>query len=234
MGVSSRPHRRIIIDMRQPSLFTRSQLAEMRDRTAARNYSPAADEFRRDHERRRAYGLARRHAQRLRHARCRRADASDTDTPTPSNTPPDSPAAGGGASPEGAADCGAAAQRHAPRSGAAQTPAPRSDAAQTHTPHSDAAQTHTPHRAATQTHMPRPDAASNQSTPAPAMAQPRESPSNPEQSPPPSRAEAQPPPSAPSGRGSHGATVRNTSPPSQRSALKNGSQRKVKRIPETE
>ena len=41
----------------------------MRDRTKARNYSPERDEFRRDHERRRAFGLARRHAERLRHAR---------------------------------------------------------------------------------------------------------------------------------------------------------------------
>lgn len=38
----------------------------MRDRTASRNYSPFKDEFRREHERRRAWGLKRRHAERLR------------------------------------------------------------------------------------------------------------------------------------------------------------------------
>jgi hypothetical protein len=38
----------------------------MRDRTASRNYSPERDQFRREHERRRAYGLQRRHAERLR------------------------------------------------------------------------------------------------------------------------------------------------------------------------
>jgi hypothetical protein len=41
----------------------------MRDRTAARRYSPERDEFRRDHERQRAWGLQRRHAERLRRLR---------------------------------------------------------------------------------------------------------------------------------------------------------------------
>jgi len=45
----------------------------MRDRTRARNYSAIGDEFRRDHERRRAWGLQRRHAERLRHVRERQA-----------------------------------------------------------------------------------------------------------------------------------------------------------------
>ena len=48
--------------MRQLQLFTTAELATMRDRTKSRNYSPGRDEFRRDHQRRRAYGLARRHA----------------------------------------------------------------------------------------------------------------------------------------------------------------------------
>src|SRR5262249_50675137 len=39
---------------------------KMRDRTAARNYSPAAEEFRREHARQRAWGLERRHAEKLR------------------------------------------------------------------------------------------------------------------------------------------------------------------------
>ena len=41
----------------------------MRDRTRSGNYSASRDEFRRDHERRRAWGLQRRHADRLRHVR---------------------------------------------------------------------------------------------------------------------------------------------------------------------
>ena len=55
--------------MGQLSLFSRAELAGMRDRTRARNYSASRDEFRRDHERRRAWGLQRRHAERLRHVR---------------------------------------------------------------------------------------------------------------------------------------------------------------------
>lgn len=41
----------------------------MRDRTASPNYSPARDEFRREHERHRAWGLMQRHGQRLRRLR---------------------------------------------------------------------------------------------------------------------------------------------------------------------
>jgi hypothetical protein len=55
--------------MGQLQLFSRAELASMRDRTRARNYSASRDEFRRDHERRRAWGLQRRHAERLRHVR---------------------------------------------------------------------------------------------------------------------------------------------------------------------
>ena len=51
--------------MRQLQLFTSAQLATMRDRRASRNYSAEAEEFRREHERRRSWGLARRHAERL-------------------------------------------------------------------------------------------------------------------------------------------------------------------------
>ena len=50
---------------RQIQLFTRPAIAAMRDRTKARNYSPEREEFRRDHARRRRWGLARRHAQKL-------------------------------------------------------------------------------------------------------------------------------------------------------------------------
>jgi hypothetical protein len=55
--------------MRQLQLFTPAALAEMRDRTASRNHSPAGDEFRREHERHRAWGLIQRHGQRLRRLR---------------------------------------------------------------------------------------------------------------------------------------------------------------------
>jgi hypothetical protein len=55
--------------MRQLSLFTPAELAGMRDRTASRDYSPGRDEFRREHQRHRVIGLARRHAERLRRLR---------------------------------------------------------------------------------------------------------------------------------------------------------------------
>src|SRR4051812_14657914 len=51
--------------MRQLQFFTNVELAAMRDRTKARNYSPEADEFRREHARHRNWGLARRHARKL-------------------------------------------------------------------------------------------------------------------------------------------------------------------------
>ncbi|WP_220091537.1 hypothetical protein, partial [Actinoplanes lutulentus] len=47
----------------QLSLFPTRHL---RDRTLRRNYSVAAEEFRREHERHRSWGLAQRHARRLR------------------------------------------------------------------------------------------------------------------------------------------------------------------------
>jgi hypothetical protein len=49
----------------QMSLFSRGELAGMRDRTRARNYSAEAEKFRRDHERHRAWGLRQRHARKL-------------------------------------------------------------------------------------------------------------------------------------------------------------------------
>ncbi len=49
--------------MGQMALFS---VAGLRDRTRARNYSPSRDDFRRDHERRRHFGLQRRHAEKLR------------------------------------------------------------------------------------------------------------------------------------------------------------------------
>jgi hypothetical protein len=62
--------------MRQIQLFSRSQIAEMRDRTAARNYSAEADRFRRVHARHRDWGLAQRHGEKLRRIRAERAAAA--------------------------------------------------------------------------------------------------------------------------------------------------------------
>jgi hypothetical protein len=55
--------------MRQLQLFTTAELAAMRDRTASRNHSPGRDQFRREHARHRAWGLTRRHTERLRRIR---------------------------------------------------------------------------------------------------------------------------------------------------------------------
>ena len=52
--------------MRQLQFFTTTQLATMRNRSGARNHSPAAEAFRRTHQRHRAWGLSQRHAERLR------------------------------------------------------------------------------------------------------------------------------------------------------------------------
>jgi hypothetical protein len=88
--------------MGQLQLFTRAELAGMRDRTRARNYSVDRDEFRREHEHRRSWGLQRRNAERLRHVRERQAgcwpadlrmvwdavDGSGTGSPDPSAAGP--------------------------------------------------------------------------------------------------------------------------------------------------
>jgi hypothetical protein len=57
--------------MRQMQFFSSAELAAMRDRTASRRYSAERETFRREHERHRAWGLARRHADRLRRAHSR-------------------------------------------------------------------------------------------------------------------------------------------------------------------
>ena len=59
----------IICGMAQLQLFSRAELAGMRDRSRARNYSASRDEFRRAQAGRRAWGLQRRHAERLRRLR---------------------------------------------------------------------------------------------------------------------------------------------------------------------
>src|SRR5690349_23852732 len=80
----------------QLSLFSRSEIAGMRDRTARRNYSAAAEEFRREHERHRQWGLAQRHGEKLRRLRFSRSGL--TTAPTPGSglarsTPPAPPPA---------------------------------------------------------------------------------------------------------------------------------------------
>jgi hypothetical protein len=54
----------------------------MRDRTASRNYSPARDEFRREHERHREWGLRQRHGRRLMHLRIYGESAAPADRPS--------------------------------------------------------------------------------------------------------------------------------------------------------
>src|SRR5215217_5330547 len=49
----------------QIGLLTRVQVDSMRDRTRRRNYSAAAEQFRREHARRREWGVAQRHARKL-------------------------------------------------------------------------------------------------------------------------------------------------------------------------
>ena len=78
--------------MRQLQLFTSADLAKMRDRTARRNYSPEAEEFRRVHKKDRDWGLARRHAEKLSRLRAAAADrakhAAGTTGPARRSTSP--------------------------------------------------------------------------------------------------------------------------------------------------
>jgi hypothetical protein len=75
--------------MRQLQLFTTAELATMRDRTRSNRYSPASEEFRRTHQRHRAWGLTQRHAERLRRPPGRSRDgrpASIAKRPHPAST----------------------------------------------------------------------------------------------------------------------------------------------------
>jgi hypothetical protein len=55
--------------MAQLSLFPRSQVASWRDPTASRNYSPAGEQFRREHARHREWGLRQRHGRKAMYLR---------------------------------------------------------------------------------------------------------------------------------------------------------------------
>jgi hypothetical protein len=61
--------------MPQLELLSLSQIAAIRNRRASRHYSPARDEFRREHERHREWGLRQRHGRRLMHLRMHAAPA---------------------------------------------------------------------------------------------------------------------------------------------------------------
>src|SRR3954447_17469271 len=73
--------------MLQLQLFNTAELAAMRDRTRSRRYSPAGEQFRREHARRRDFGLARRHAEKLRRLHDRRDEAALKPAPTPPADP---------------------------------------------------------------------------------------------------------------------------------------------------
>jgi hypothetical protein len=75
--------------MGQMSLFSRSEIAGMRDRTKSRSYSAEGDEFRREHERHRAWGLQQRHAAKL--SRLRRSRSAPPAAPN-ADTVPERPA----------------------------------------------------------------------------------------------------------------------------------------------
>jgi hypothetical protein len=86
--------------MAQLELFSRSQIAAIRDRTASRNYSPAQEAFRREHERHREWGLRQRHGRRLMYLRMygeavapadRTISRPPTQNPTPAPAPPSEP-----------------------------------------------------------------------------------------------------------------------------------------------
>jgi hypothetical protein len=74
--------------MGQGSLFSRSEIAGMRDRTRSRKYSAARDDFRREHERHRAWGLQRRHAEKLRRIREGRSTSPEVVNSAAPATPP--------------------------------------------------------------------------------------------------------------------------------------------------
>ena len=105
--------------MRQLQLFTTAQLAKMRDRTAARNYSVESEEFRRNHERHRAWGLERRHAERLRQLREKRRAALEPAGPAPGPPPARSASGPASGSPPGRSSPGpdAGSQSGRPASG---------------------------------------------------------------------------------------------------------------------
>ena len=80
--------------MRQLELFSRSQLSSLRDRTASRNYSVERDQFRREHQRHREWGLRQRHGRRSMYLRIHGdiTPPADRDTSRPASTPVPEPA----------------------------------------------------------------------------------------------------------------------------------------------
>jgi hypothetical protein len=118
----------------QMSFFGRAETAAMRDRTLSRNYSAARDEFRREHERHRSWGLRQRHAEKLR--RIRAAAAGDTRAPAVSTSQPGIESAAGRArhTPSPPGPSVPAAQPPGPSVPAAQPPGPSGPAGQPQAP----------------------------------------------------------------------------------------------------
>ena len=74
--------------MTQLQLFSRSEVAAMRDRSRSRNYSAEGEEFRRAHARHRSWGLARRHARKLCRLHGRSAECSAVGLHESADVPP--------------------------------------------------------------------------------------------------------------------------------------------------
>jgi hypothetical protein len=161
-------------------LFSRAEIAGMRDWAAARNHCPERDAFRREHERHRAWGLQRRHAAKLRHVRQQRSappagPATRGDHPRPATaarplltrqaeTP--QPLSARAATPRAAATkTPAPAPAPAPPASSARAATPRVAATKAPAPQAPSAQAATPRVAATETPAPQAPSAAAVATP---------------------------------------------------------------------
>ena len=118
----------------------------MRDRTRRRNYSPAAEEFRREHERHRAWGLQQRHAAKLSRLRREAAESKPSGRPEPPTRATNIPAQrqsrpASGSAPQPAAQATAPPQ---PTRQVAASPQPAEQAATTPARQADEATTSPP------------------------------------------------------------------------------------------
>ena len=115
--------------MGQLSLFSRGEIAGMRDWSAARNHCPERDAFRREHERHRVWGLQRRHAAKLRHLQQHRSEppsVTATRSAPPRSANPARPIPTAQASPPPAPSPRPAAPGRKPPIGQARSPQPPS------------------------------------------------------------------------------------------------------------
>jgi hypothetical protein len=120
----------------------------MRDRTRSRNYSASRDEFRREHERHREWGLAQRHARKLRRIRegslpssATTPDAPTVRAPNPHQTRPPDPTSGESSQRPRDPTSGESSQR--PRDPAAGQTARPGPASTGERPHDEAPPNHT-------------------------------------------------------------------------------------------